>query len=300
MYELTTVGDSFDALRYLSDGAADCVITDPPYSEFTQKNVTGGTEGTSRRPGTRVDLGFDPLSDWGFAAELVRVSKSWAVSFTDLESLGKYKQAVGEKRYVRSGIWYKTNSQGSLHADRPASACEGLAIMHSRRTKLEWNGRGSFGVWIGPGTRGEPDRHPNQKPLGLCLKLVALFTRRGESVLDPFCGSGRIGEACLLLGRCYFGWDQSAKWVAKAQERLSAVSFGSMSDEEALSFYTSKVPYDTRLGVLGGKVLRAKRARTGGSGAPRAGCSRPRKQDSAEPVPQFPEEPGQQIMSFGV
>lgn len=122
---------------------------------------------------------------------------------------------------------------GQLTGDRPAAAYEGLAIMH-RPGKKRWNGRGSYAYWSCPddethfvcnGTRGEKGRHPNQKPLALCLELVAKFTEPGELVLDPFAGSGRIGEACVLLGRRYIGFDNSQEWVEKARARLEHVEW---------------------------------------------------------------------------
>jgi site-specific DNA-methyltransferase (adenine-specific) len=139
---------------------------------------------------------------------------------------------------------------GQLTGDRPAAAYEGLAIMH-RKVKKQWNGRGSYAYWSTEsdefpseeahyqcnGTRGEKDRHPNQKPLALCLELVAKFSNRGELVLDPFCGSGRIGEACVLLGRDYIGFDSDLRWVEVARERCRRADIPSQSpktDEECL------------------------------------------------------------------
>jgi DNA modification methylase len=109
--------------------------------------------------------------------------------------------------------------------------------MHNDREKLQWNGKGSYGIWKCSGTRGKEDRHPNEKPLALCLMLVAKFSNRGETILDPFCGSGAIGEACMLLGRRYVGLDQDPEWVTKATARVHAASFGygSMPDDAAIA-----------------------------------------------------------------
>lgn len=64
---------------------------------------------------------------------------------------------------------------------------------------------------------------------------VAKFSNRGETILDPFAGSGRIGEACVLLGRNYIGLDSDAAWVAKARLRLTAAECApGMKDEDCL------------------------------------------------------------------
>jgi len=43
--------------------------------------------------------------------------------------------------------------------------------------------------------------HPNEKPLALVGKLVTLGTQPGETILDPFAGSGTTGRSAKDLGR---------------------------------------------------------------------------------------------------
>lgn len=233
-WQVQHVPDSFAFLRTLQDGAVDVIITDPPYSEHVHANMSSGTamkklvEGGTGGGIPRVTMPFNSLQQYDFAQDLPRVAKRWALSFCAFEDFGAYRDSVGQAQYIRSACWVKPNSMGQLTGDRPATAYEGIAIMH-RKTKKYWNGRGSWGVYFAEdddqfymtnGTRGEKGRHPNQKPLKLCLELVAKFTQPGELVLDPFAGSGRIGEACVLLGRRYLGLDSSEEWVEKARERL--------------------------------------------------------------------------------
>jgi tRNA G10 N-methylase Trm11 len=59
----------------------------------------------------------------------------------------------------------------------------------------------------------------------------------GETVFDPFCGSGAIGEACIRLGRDYVGFDQDPVWVERTKSRLS-VDFEAMTDVAGLSLCT--------------------------------------------------------------
>ena len=44
-------------------------------------------------------------------------------------------------------------------------------------------------------------QHPNEKPLPLVSKLIALGTQPGDRILDPFAGSGTTGRAAKDLGR---------------------------------------------------------------------------------------------------
>ncbi len=253
-FEIAHVPDSFAALKGFASESVDVILTDPPYNAHVQRNMQSGSvrdehAGTFREQHP-VKLGFAPLAQYAWAADLVRVARRWAIAFCAVEDFGEFRRAVGADNWTRGGIWYKPNSMGQLTGDRPAAAYEGLAIMH-RKTKKQWNGRGSYAHWsadqdddhylVCNGTRGEPDRHPNQKPLKLCLELVAKFSNRGETVLDLFCGSGRIGEACLALGRKYIGLDLDPVWVERATARLSnpEVPFGAVSDAACLRLCAS-------------------------------------------------------------
>jgi hypothetical protein len=61
--------------------------------------------------------------------------------------------------------------------------------------------------------------HPNEKPVGLIVKLLRKFPP--GPILDPFCGSGAVGEACLLSGRGFVGIEKEARWVAVARRRIA-------------------------------------------------------------------------------
>ncbi len=63
--------------------------------------------------------------------------------------------------------------------------------------------------------------HPTQKPLVLREKLVRLFTDNGETILDPFAGSGTTGVAALRLGRKFVGYERDPKYHAIAAKRLA-------------------------------------------------------------------------------
>ena len=63
--------------------------------------------------------------------------------------------------------------------------------------------------------------HPTAKPAALCAYLVALATREGQTVLDPFCGSGSTGVACARIGRNFVGVELDADFAAIARARIA-------------------------------------------------------------------------------
>jgi len=65
--------------------------------------------------------------------------------------------------------------------------------------------------------------HPTQKPLELLKRLIALCTSEGDLVLDPFCGSGTTGVACVLLGRNFIGIDLDQSYLELTAKRIESV-----------------------------------------------------------------------------
>jgi site-specific DNA-methyltransferase (adenine-specific) len=47
--------------------------------------------------------------------------------------------------------------------------------------------------------------HPTQKPLSALLPLIEAFSKAGDTILDPFAGSGSSLMAAKTLGRSYIG-----------------------------------------------------------------------------------------------
>lgn len=62
--------------------------------------------------------------------------------------------------------------------------------------------------------------YPTQKPLLLLERIIKLLTDEGDTVLDPFCGSGTTLVASKILNRNYIGIDISKEAVKLSQERL--------------------------------------------------------------------------------
>ena len=66
--------------------------------------------------------------------------------------------------------------------------------------------------------------YPTQKPIELVKRCIAACTKPGDTVLDPFCGSGTTGVAALLLGRRFIGIDASPEALKLAEKRCMSVS----------------------------------------------------------------------------
>jgi site-specific DNA-methyltransferase (adenine-specific) len=70
----------------------------------------------------------------------------------------------------------------------------------------------------------EAGLHPTQKPTKLMQALIALTTKPGQIVLDPFAGSGTTAVAARNLGRHFIAYEINAKYAATFRERLESKS----------------------------------------------------------------------------
>ncbi len=70
--------------------------------------------------------------------------------------------------------------------------------------------------------------YPTQKPLALMERIINASSRKGDIVLDPFCGCGTTLVAAQQLGRPWIGIDISPTAVNVVKERLERVGASSV------------------------------------------------------------------------
>lgn len=69
-------------------------------------------------------------------------------------------------------------------------------------------------------------KHPAPFPLDLAYRIVRMFSFWGDTVLDPFCGSGTTMLAAMRCGRNSIGVEIDADYHAMAAQRLQDESQG--------------------------------------------------------------------------
>ena len=205
----------------LPDRSVDHVITDPPYQEHVHANLMSCTTSKNRAfEARKVACDFAALTDFDHVAAGLKWARRWSMFFCATEHFGDYK-AANPELHVRSGIYHKLHACPQLSGDRPAHSCEGVSIFHAPGRK-RWNGGGTHAFWEAIPELRKDTGHPTAKPLSLMLELVSLFTDLDDLVLDPYCGSGTTGVACLRLGRRFIGCEMNAEWAQLARDRMTA------------------------------------------------------------------------------
>jgi DNA modification methylase len=87
----------------------------------------------------------------------------------------------------------------------------------SRLTREEWN-EYFYGHWNFSGSR--QNRHLAAFPEELPRRLIKMFSFRGETVLDPFLGSGTTSLAAKNLGRSSVGYEANPDFLAVIKGHL--------------------------------------------------------------------------------
>jgi site-specific DNA-methyltransferase (adenine-specific) len=68
------------------------------------------------------------------------------------------------------------------------------------------------------------NHHPTLKPVALMEHLVKLVSFKGQTVLDPFMGSGSTALACVALERYFMGYELEEAYYKIAQRRLQELA----------------------------------------------------------------------------
>lgn len=235
-------GDCLVVLPLLPD--VDHAITDPPYSDHVHgKSRAGGrdltADGHAASFNRAKELGFSAMTPdvmEAVANAFSRLCRRWVLVFSDAELTEAWRASLTATRleHCRTGAWVKLNATPQFTGDRPGVGYEAITIAHQPGRK-RWNGGGSQAVWTHAieMNRGgaNPRLHTTQKPLPLMTELVRDFTDEGETILDPFAGSGTTLVAAKLNGRKAIGIEREEKYCAIAAKRLRETEPGRLFDK---------------------------------------------------------------------
>ena len=236
------LGDSLNLIRTLSDSSIDLIMTDPPYGHNNNTDdLIACWESALARPHAAQSSHPRPIANDGAEAneifrailpEYKRVLKPgccccccccggggpdpqfarWSLW---LNEVLQFKQMIiWDKGKIGMGWHYRRSYETVLIANK-AGTCK----WYDNTNKIENILRpGDYGIKkIIP----QEDEHPTQKPVELAMLFIRLHTQVGDTVLDPFMGSGSFGLAAIMLGRNFIGFECDPHWFEVAQRRIA-------------------------------------------------------------------------------
>lgn len=209
-------------MEKVRDGSIDLIIMDPPYQMETSG---GGSFGPANRSyhseiapmcyGTDNDL-LDLL--WKKMKEpnlYIWCNKAQLRQYID----------YGDDRGCNLDLltWHKTNPVPTCH-NKYLSDTEYLLFLRGKGVPLYGTYESKRKWWATPTNKDDKDRwhHPSIKPLSIIQTLVTNSTLAGQTVLDPFLGSGTTAVACQNTGRNCIGFEIDPIYYQTVQARLEA------------------------------------------------------------------------------
>jgi hypothetical protein len=67
-------------------------------------------------------------------------------------------------------------------------------------------------------------------PLSLPLRLLVMFAKKGDTIIDPFMGRGTVGKACKMLSFNFIGIDRDAGRCQMAREYIGDMDNGKKAE----------------------------------------------------------------------
>lgn len=183
------LGDCLEVLPILE--IADVIVTDVPYG-LKNRNM--------RNVAAYMDMSWDVKISDEAMKKVIAAGKN-AVIFG-----GNYYTLPPCRGFI---IWDK----GESMYRRSWAECEMAWTNFDRVARL---------FKLHPNNRGGKV-HPTQKPLPLMEWIIEKYTNEGDTVLDPFMGSGTTGVAALKLGRKFIGIEKEPKYFTIAAQRITDV-----------------------------------------------------------------------------
>ena len=263
MENLIICGDTIDELKKLPSNSVDLIFADPPYWMRTEGVLTR-VEGTAF-DGCDDDWDqFSSLQDYddfteSWISECYRVLKPngsfWVIGGMQcIYAIGSIMQKLGFW-FINDVIWHKKNPTPNFMGTRLNNSHETLIwATKSKKAKFTFNYktakelntdtvssddytkgiRKQLGsVWrisVCQGDERLKDEngnklHSTQKPEELLYRIIAISSKIGDVVLDPFGGTMTTGAIAKRLGRNYIMIDRDESYCKAGQERLNSVSF---------------------------------------------------------------------------
>lgn len=219
--------DCRDILPTLEPGSVDLVLTDPPYIGLKGNTVHFSLGGVADVVNTSYSVGdlWGANLDW--MAEAWRVANLGMMVFCSFASVADTRFALADSQAVGLLTWYKRNSPIAVN-NVPRYTTE-FVWLFKKQPGLLWRAinttmfdipnlqAGCMAAERLTNYRGATI-HPTQKPLELIKRLLAVG---GDTILDPFMGSGTTLRAAKDLGRRAIGIEIEEKYCQIAAERLS-------------------------------------------------------------------------------
>ncbi|HPI19094.1 MAG TPA: site-specific DNA-methyltransferase [Candidatus Kapabacteria bacterium] len=224
--------DCLNILKLIPEKSIDLIFADPPYNLSGEGYLT-----TQNGKVAKLNKG-----DWDIIEDIHKFNEEWIqecihvlsdtgtiwISGTlhNHPSVGVVLKKLG-LWIINDVIWFKRNATPLLSSNRLAPSTE-LIWVASKSKKYLFNydiakkingGKQMKNLWEINAER-HKTKHPTEKPESLLQRIILLGSNEGQTVLDPFTGSGTTGVVAKKLNRNFIGIEKSKEYYEIAKNRI--------------------------------------------------------------------------------
>ena len=227
-------GNCFDIIPGLPDRSVDLLLTDPPYDidvhdggrMYANKKMQPAIDGLEKSDINR-SYDIEGFSDivmpkfrtgvnayfWCNKRQIYDYMKCWVGRHGCRFEIIKWFKTNAIPNYSNK---YMTDTEYCLYFYNGAGHCHPASYEDAST------------LYMAPINQTDKKlyNHPTIKPLKLIERMVLNSSLEGETVLDPFMGSGTTGEACARHGRKFIGIELDKTYFATASRRISEPEHG--------------------------------------------------------------------------
>lgn len=235
MYKTTInfqLGNCVNLMKTLASGSINQIFADPPY------NLSGAKHQTVKS-GKMVNC---DKGDWDIIDNIHEFNEEWLqecirvladdgtiwISGTlhNHPSIGVLLKKL-DLWIINDLIWFKRNAAPLLSKNRLAPSTELIWIASKSKkyyfdydtAKMINGGKQMRNLWEINAER-HLTHHPTEKPETLLERIILIGSKLGDTILDPFTGSGTTGVVAKRLKRNFIGYELNPEYYEMAQKRI--------------------------------------------------------------------------------
>lgn len=226
--------DCMKVIKGLPDRCIDLIATDPPYEIEFEKNKwdTFGILDweTLSKEFNRILKPTGNLvifQGWSNVCKTIEflnkffILKNWII-YDRIKGRGAKTNLVSTREDI---LWYVKQDKKYNYNKIESSILKKTGGTIGNRNGKRYRALSNVWTDISPIVPWSPERvkHPTQKPLALMERIVKIFSKKNQLILDCFAGSGTTGVACKKLNRNFICIEKNKEYFKIAKSRIKNV-----------------------------------------------------------------------------
>jgi len=223
-------GDAYKLIKDIPDNSIDLIVTDPPYLiEHTDGGENTRFAKSFRNMNKQLEAGFLTMGIKNdILEEFVRVMKKINIYiWCNHKQIPQYLDYFVTKHNCNFDIliWNKSNAVPT-YSNKYLTDKEYCLYFRKKGYCRPASYEAAKTVFYQPINAQDKKlyEHPTIKPLNIIETLVENSSTAGQTILDPFMGSGTTGVACKIHSRNFIGIELDKHFYEISQQRINGTA----------------------------------------------------------------------------